>query len=816
MHGRGYRFVAPVKIADRRPAESVEHKSAWPVRAAATPDTGDADWPLVGRYDELELVQRWLAGGDVSGVLITGPDRVGKTRLAEESVRWLGSNDEATARVNGLTSTAGIPFGAIAHLVSPEVFEGEHASDELARAAIFRRAHAELEATVAERGRLFMVIDEIEHLDELTSALLSSLMQAGTIFGIVIQRSTPQRSSSVFDDVVRSSTVRVLEVQPLDETDIDVILYRVLEGPIDRGSLRRLGDLSKGRPGLLRDLVESSRRSDALVQEDGVWRLVGPATSTATASWPPSGLTTAAVRAAEMLALLSGMDLDDAVQFFGAGVIDELDAERLLALDVRDDGVRVNLADPLLAETMSRLISPLHARRHRTDLLPTLLERPQRLDDFATAVTWARELGRPIAPDVVLAAAKQALRSRLDATAEALVESLGDEWRDSPDVVVIRAELSLRRGQWERAEDLFGSLELDRLDETSVAFVLRQRAWIHFSVHRKYDESIALLRTHEEQTEGRIRAELATNRLSMLGILGYIDEALDPANAPLADLDGESAVQQLCLIARAHSLRGNWEPAIATLNELDDRLAVAPKETVETREAALAIRLGVLLARGDIDTASSMVRDLPIIGRRTLHSWLPLSAAEVELAAGRPRAACELIRPLLERRHQRLHFGRVADAFFARAMVSVGDHDDAERRLRSAYASVDGIPGYGRWLVTESIGDVCWGLGRGSEPISLILDVAAEAGRLGALRTEAELLALAAAIDDGPTTASRVAERLVELATKFGGRLWPITAAHVQCLAAGGDLDAVADDYAAIGYRHLAEMASGHASVGIR
>jgi uncharacterized protein HemY len=704
-------------------------------------------------------------------------------------------------------------LGAIAHLVSPDVFQRDHTSDELARAAIFRRARAELEARAAEHGRLVVVIDEVEHLDELTGALLASLMMVGTIFGIVIQRSTPNQAG-VFDSVVRSSKLRVLELSPLDETTLDIILYRVLEGPIDLESLRRLGTLSKGLPGLLRDLVESSRRSGALVQDDNVWRLVGPATSTAVASWPPVGLTNAAVRAAEMLALLTSIDLDDAGETFGAEVIDELDSARLLALDVRDDGAWVSLADPLLAETVSQSISPLRARRHRIDLLPTLLARPQQLDNFATAIAWAGELGHPVDAEVVLDAAQQALRGRLDGIAEALVGRLGDRWRDAPDVVLIRAELSLRRGQWERAEQLFESLDLDRLDEASAAFVLRQLAWIQFSVYRQHRESIGLLRTHEERATGRVRAELATNRLSMLGILGYIDEALDADDPSLTDLDEDSAVQRLCLIARAQGLRGSWDAAIATLDELDGRLAAGPSEAADLREASLAIRLGVLLDRGDLQTASALVRSVPVIGRRTRHSWLPMSAAAVELAAARPRAAGELIRPLIERRHQGHEFGRVADIFFARSMVALGQLEDAERRLRSAHESVDGIPGYGRWLVAESIADVSWGLGRGAEPVQLLLDVAAEAGQLGALRTEAELLALAAAVDPDPRTACQVATRVAKLATVFGGRLWPIKVAHVEKVAAGGDLADVAGAYDALGYRRLAEIASRRASAG--
>jgi predicted ATPase/DNA-binding winged helix-turn-helix (wHTH) protein len=79
VHGRGYRFVAPVVAGDRAAAGTTSTTSSTIRSITAPPD------PLIGRTDDLERMTRALA--DARLVTLVGPGGVGKTRLAVEFAR---------------------------------------------------------------------------------------------------------------------------------------------------------------------------------------------------------------------------------------------------------------------------------------------------------------------------------------------------------------------------------------------------------------------------------------------------------------------------------------------------------------------------------------------------------------------------------------------------------------------------------------------------------------------------------------------------------------------------------------------------------
>ena len=75
-----------------------------------------AEWPLIGREEELEFVTRSLGTADSAGVLVAGSAGVGKTRLARAALSRIGptADCEWVVATEALRS---IPFGALAHLV---------------------------------------------------------------------------------------------------------------------------------------------------------------------------------------------------------------------------------------------------------------------------------------------------------------------------------------------------------------------------------------------------------------------------------------------------------------------------------------------------------------------------------------------------------------------------------------------------------------------------------------------------------------------------------------------------------------------------
>src|SRR5262245_37729627 len=87
VHGRGYRFVAPVAVEEHR----VTDVTAPPL--SSPPSAGCSAVPLVGRETALTRLHTWLASalrGMRQVVFVTGEAGLGKTALAEIFVAELG------------------------------------------------------------------------------------------------------------------------------------------------------------------------------------------------------------------------------------------------------------------------------------------------------------------------------------------------------------------------------------------------------------------------------------------------------------------------------------------------------------------------------------------------------------------------------------------------------------------------------------------------------------------------------------------------------------------------------------------------------
>ena len=140
-----------------------------------------------------------------------------------------------------------MPLAALAHLLPPEVTRPSGPEGELDRALLFYRARAALEQ--GEEGRRWVVmVDDIDHLDDLSRALLVSLVHARTAFIVCTIRATGHNDDEV-RTLVNDSHLRRLEPTPLAPDTVEALLHRVLRCA-DRGgqprAARRRGDRQPG------------------------------------------------------------------------------------------------------------------------------------------------------------------------------------------------------------------------------------------------------------------------------------------------------------------------------------------------------------------------------------------------------------------------------------------------------------------------------------------------------------------------------------------------------------------------------------------
>ncbi|UUZ45900.1 ATP-binding protein [Janibacter limosus] len=139
-----------------------------------------AEWPFRGRADELDVITRTLGDGTSrpAGAVVVAPAGVGKTRLVREVGRWASEQGMTTLSIIATEAGALTPYGAVLHLLP----EGTH--DPMDRAA-WHAAFAS--AMRSERGTVLLV-DDAQHLDHGSAALLLQLCLDGVIVPVVSVR----------------------------------------------------------------------------------------------------------------------------------------------------------------------------------------------------------------------------------------------------------------------------------------------------------------------------------------------------------------------------------------------------------------------------------------------------------------------------------------------------------------------------------------------------------------------------------------------------------------------------------------------------
>lgn len=823
-HGKGYRFIADTEMIEHQARTAAQHEAddGSIVESVPTPQVtnrpGDVDapelddqWPLVGRHEEMEQLQRAYRDHQVGGVLITGPAGIGKTRLARECVTHITAAGTPTVRVSGHAESAEVPLGAISHLLPSDVLASAAAAGDLARTIVFQRARSAFEE-LGGGERLVMLIDNAGQLDELTCALLGSLLTTGTVFAVMTQR-TSNHDYIVLHELVRSGQVTHVDLDPLDDTDLDVLLYRVLSGPIDLQSLEHLTHLARGRPGALQQLVETCRSSGALSPQNGVWRLTGPVQ----AMVGPPGERAAlddlepAVRAgAELLAIAGDLDLDLATELLGADVLDDLDRAGLLMLDESATSPRLSLAHTHVALVLLEQIGPLRLRRHKARLVEALDQEADRLPPFdhLRRVRWAIEIGLDAERDDVIAAAAGAVAAADAAAADVLLDHL-DRTEPGPDATRLRAELRFRLGQIAHAEQLLDELLATELDDDMAASVRRRRATITFHVRGQYDAALDLLTGDDAPDHPRLRV----HAVGLRGFLGHANR-IDQLVATLPDdLDEAMRLEVLRGRAQAAVARGQFDRALALVDEHDRLLAghnpAAAQAALETTNAC---RIDALIGRGETGRAIEVARAALPPGQRTLLAWLPLAITRALLNAGQARAARSMIRtPLAAVRNQNLlHAEPLMLGMLVESSLQLGDHADAENKFAICEQQLPLLVGNLQWQLAASMARAMHMLGERERAISIATGVADDAEHEGATAVAAILLAIAAVAGD----AASLAGRLDALVDGIDGPLWPIIARHVQTLAGVGDAEILRDlagDYRRLGNERLARAAEGAA-----
>ncbi|MGH2678147.1 MAG: ATP-binding protein, partial [Actinomycetota bacterium] len=204
-------------------------------------------WPLVGRHEELELIEQFMGRpAPPASVMLSGAAGVGKTRLAREALDLARSRGLATEWAAATSASATIPFGAVAHLVPEDLLVP-------ARPGLLRGTARALTER-ADGRRMVIAIDDAHLLDDSSAALIYHLASTRTV-SIIASIRTGDDAPDAVVALWKDELADRIELQPLSRNEVALLLEEVLGATVDGAGLQRLWTWSQGNVLFLRELV---------------------------------------------------------------------------------------------------------------------------------------------------------------------------------------------------------------------------------------------------------------------------------------------------------------------------------------------------------------------------------------------------------------------------------------------------------------------------------------------------------------------------------------------------------------------------------
>ena len=638
VHGRGYRFVAPVDAGDG--AAATAPPAPGPTSPPSSPPGG---WPMVGRAHELELLASAFLDRTTGGVVLTGGAGMGKTRLAETCIELAEGASVPSARAAGHSEGRSIPLAALAHLLPTDVTAV--GPEGLDRATVFHRARAALAAATGE-GSLLLLIDDGDQLDDLSLALVASLVQSRSVFAVVTMRT--ESGPTPFDGLVSAGHLLRLVVDPLSRESVETLLHRVLGGPLVADSLHQLVEAAMGNPGVLRQLVETAIDDGTLLERDGVWRLSGSLAPTPSLEGLVAdrleGLDDDHRHAAELVAVAREVALEALAGVVGSGVLEDLEQRGLLRVRMAGRRADASLAHPLFGEVLLRQLPAVRGRRLRRELAEAIeAVGARRRDDRLRLVAWRIEGGGSVAPELVLQAARLALLEGQEAIARPLIRRAAADGAGAAATELL-AELHFRLDEPQQVEAVLAGVDLAELDEDARVRVVRRRSGNRFYAMTDPNGALEVIDASlPHLSEPRAVQAVQAHRATILAMAGRIDEALTGTQGTVAE-DPGTRFELLRARSLALAAAGRGEDAlelVAEAKDLYDRFEA--DLTRPGRSILLFNELFALTELGRLDEARAVgdrAAAQGVVGGRG--SWLAFGRPRVELVAGNARAAVTL------------------------------------------------------------------------------------------------------------------------------------------------------------------------------
>jgi DNA-binding CsgD family transcriptional regulator len=417
-------------------------------------------WPLIGRTEELAIVEAAISAPAVAGVLVYGAEGVGKSRMAREALRAAASLGWETRWTAGASSARGIPLGAFA------AWAPSDATDTM---QLLRGVTESLVTASAPAGKVVVGVDDAHLLDELSTFVIHQIAQQGTAKLILTIRADEPIPAAV-RELSKVGEFNRLDLAQLSQEDTTALLVTVLEGAVDSDAAQRLWDLTRGNVLYLQSIVERELADGRIVLRDGYWRWVGDPIM------PPGlvdliesriGVLPAEVGdVIDVLAVGEPIELGMLTRITDPTAVEEAELRGLIRLDPAGSGIEVRVEHPLYGE-VRRKRAPTSRLRRLRGLVATEVAAANDGDDIGVVVRCATlSLDSDLVPDAdLLARAAHGAVWLADLT---LANRLADgaiRAGAGPELNFVRAHALSWLGRGEEAEAVLAAIPTDQLTD---------------------------------------------------------------------------------------------------------------------------------------------------------------------------------------------------------------------------------------------------------------------------------------------------------------------------------------------------------------
>lgn len=766
-----------------------DHSSARPV--------GSARWPFVGRSLERTLMNETLRTGRV-GVVLSGPAGVGKTYLAQETLREAEQQGCSIAWVVATKSAASVPLGAFTHLL-PQLPTGS-----LGRLDLLRQIGEELVGR-AEGRRLLIGVDDAHLLDEASAALVHQLALSGTATVVVTLRAgeeTPDAIVALWKDGLAER----LDLDPLSGNEVSELLPRVLGAQVDTPTAVRLWRTTRGNPLFLRELVLAGLESRTLAATDGVWSWKGDlAMSSRLQEIVATRLGTLD---GDQLALMETVAYGEPVSiplldaFVPSVTLETAERRGLVTVEASDRRTLVRPAHPLYSEAV-RARCPLLRTRAVYRQLAAALEASgaRRADDVLRVATYRLGAGEAGRPDLLLAGARRAFTMFDFQLCERLARAALNAGGGVPAKLML-AQTLVEQGKSSDTVKVLSDVEHSDLDEHQVADVSGFQAYALVILGQPEEAEQALCQAEDKLKDRALREQLMSIRARVLCLAGEPQRTIDI----FAALQRESADERACARAAsvatfAYGMVGRVDLALATAQRWGHAarlvafdLPVSP--LIMQVGAGLALNLAGRFAEAE-EVTMLMHRESVSRNSEDARGRSAAVLGHVALNQGQVAGAVRWFREgaAAGRRPTRFHYLPACLAWLAQALVLAGDASGAEQALAEAEAAMN--PAVASFLPYLTLGRAWLTFGQGdlSRARTLALKAAEEAEESGQHAFALEALC------DLTRFGQPNVPGLERLASLVDGPLAPACVRRASASADrdGGRLDQAAEDFAAMG-----------------